>query len=271
MNLDCCSLSLKICNFIPVNLGIEYIKYLWIAKQRHGIHSPFVYELTDNCFKQNFDIQTENTLNSLSERLLKDVRTIVVEDFGAGSKKLSNQRKVSSIFKTSSSEGKYGKMLYQLTKHFKPENMLEFGTSLGIGSILMHQGYPNGNLTTIEACPNVWKIANENFNSLDINVKNINSTFNDFLKQDNHTNYDLIFVDGHHDGEALLKYMEDLKKLSSNDTIFIIDDIRWSDSMFEAWNELKSNPDYHVSIDFFRMGLLSPRPQQEKEHFTIRL
>jgi hypothetical protein len=34
-----------------VNRCIEIIKYTWKAKGRHGIHSPFVYDLLDNCFK----------------------------------------------------------------------------------------------------------------------------------------------------------------------------------------------------------------------------
>ncbi|MCX8485836.1 MAG: hypothetical protein ORN53_01400 [Crocinitomicaceae bacterium] len=34
-----------------MNRCIEIIKYTWKAKGRHGIHSPFVYDLLDNCFK----------------------------------------------------------------------------------------------------------------------------------------------------------------------------------------------------------------------------
>jgi hypothetical protein len=31
----------------------EYIKYRWKAKSRHGIHSPFVYQLIDKCLLVN--------------------------------------------------------------------------------------------------------------------------------------------------------------------------------------------------------------------------
>jgi hypothetical protein len=35
-----------------VNQFIEIIKYTWKAKGRHGIHSPFVYDLMDQCFRK---------------------------------------------------------------------------------------------------------------------------------------------------------------------------------------------------------------------------
>lgn len=34
-----------------MNRFFEIIKYTWKAKGRHGIHSPFVYDLVDTCFK----------------------------------------------------------------------------------------------------------------------------------------------------------------------------------------------------------------------------
>lgn len=254
-----------------MNLVFEYIKYRWIAKQRHGVHSPFIFDLTDKCFREKVDIRSLNTIKRLTDSLIKNNSSIEIQDFGAGSKKLSNKRKISTILKVSSSKGKYGRMLYQLSKHFEPKKTLEFGTSLGIGAIYLKKGYSKGEVTTVEACPNTHQLALQNFKEVDIEMNAINATFDDFLSTLTNQLYELVFVDGHHDGKALLRYMEALEKHTSNDTIFVIDDIRWSESMFTAWNELKDNQNYHVSIDLFRMGILSKRNQQEKEHFTIRL
>ncbi len=254
-----------------MKIGFEYIKYRWKAKGRHGIHSPFVYDFVDNCLKIDFLNEDKLKLEHLFRKLKNDNRTIEIEDFGAGSKKLGNLRKISTIFKTSSSKGKYGKLLYQLSKHYQFKNSLEFGTSLGVGSIHLALGNSNTKVTTIEACENTRKIALENLDSFP-NIKSVHSTFNDFITDNkSKTIYDFVFIDGHHDGNALIQYLEELENFTNDETIFILDDIRWSDSMLDAWEQIKNDTKYHLTVDLFRVGMISKRPTQEKEHFILKL
>jgi predicted O-methyltransferase YrrM len=254
-----------------MNLGLEYIKYHWKAKRRHGVHSPFIYDLTDKCFRIPISPELKSILSGLHSKLGKDNRSIEISDFGAGSKKLSNVRTIRSIYNTSSSRGKFGTLLFQLVNHFKPENVLEFGTSMGIGSICMASGNSNSKITTVEGCSNTFEIANENIAQSKLkNIKSVNSTFNTYLDGLTNEVFDLIFIDGHHDGEALTHYLKRLETHSHNETIFILDDIRWSESMFEVWETIQSDERYHVTIDLFRMGMAVPRKEQEKEHFVIR-
>lgn len=253
-----------------MKIGIEYIKYRRKARKRHGIHSPFVFNLSDMCLQIPVDDKDRKLLNSLIHKLKGDHSTIEIADYGAGSKQMGKSRRISEILKNSSSKGKYGRLLYQMCRYYKPRNILEMGTSLGIGSIQMALGSPESLITTIEACPNTKNKANENFDFAGIQPNVINDTFEHYLSSESPKEFDLIFVDGHHDGVALLRYMDLLRSFSHNETMFILDDIRWSDSMFKAWNDLIQDPEYHLSIDLFRMGILSKRPQQAKEHFTLR-
>jgi predicted O-methyltransferase YrrM len=255
-----------------VNIGFEYIKYRWKAKGRHGIHSPFVFDLVDKCLKIQIEKEDYENLNDLFSALKMDSRSIEVEDFGVGSKKLSNLRAVPTIFKTSSSKGKYGKLLYQLSKFHQLKTVLEFGTSLGVGTSYLQLGNPKAKITTVEACKNTRELALESFKMLELeNIESIRSTFDEFLKNKPNTQYDLIYIDGHHDGEALLRYMNELESNSHDETLFILDDIRWSDSMFKAWNKIVNDGRYHVTLDFFRFGIAVPRKHQIKEHFTLKL
>lgn len=249
-------------------IGLEYIKYRWKAKGRHGIHSPFVYDFVDKCLQIPIETEDKIALNNLHSSLGKNDTCIKIVDAGAGSKRLGTTRKIKDIYKTSSSKGKYGELLYRICRHYQPKSILEFGTSLGVGTSYMHLGSPSSIITTIEACPNTFKLAQENLKHKSINT--INTTFIEFLQKSNNQDYDLIFVDGHHDGNALLKYMSELDSYSNDSTIFILDDIRWSEDMFAAWNELKLSKKYHVCLDLFRYGILIKRPQQEYESFMIR-
>ncbi len=196
---------------------------------------------------------------------------IEVEDFGAGSKHLSNRRKVSDILNIGSSKGKYGRLFYRLSAFYTPARIIEFGTSLGVGSIHFAMGHPSAHITTVEACASTQRIALENFERLHLtNIHSVNTTFDQFLKETSPEKTDIIFIDGHHDGAALLEYVDRLYPFTSEETLIIADDIRWSNAMLSAWKTLCRDPRFHVSIDLFRMGILSRRTGQVKEHFTLR-
>ncbi len=255
-----------------MNFVSEYIKYFIKSKGRHGIHSPFVYELLDKCLKIKTPNEFISTLNQLQKSLSSNKTLIQIEDAGAGSKKLTNQRTIKSIYKTASCKGVYAKLLFQLSNHYKPKNILELGTSLGIGTIHLAFGNPAAKVTTVDACKNTLKIAQLNFAKLNLqNIKVVNAKFEDYLMQENRIIFDLVYIDGHHDGKALKKYLGLLSKITDENTIFLLDDIRWSKDMFESWSEIICSEEFHLTMDLFRMGIIIRRPQQVKEHFVIKL
>lgn len=261
----------KIFFYFPrVIQAVEYIKYRWNAKKRHGIHSPFVYDLMDRCLRIPIKHAHRSLLKTLSKTFSSSKEAITIQDFGVGSQKMGNQRKISSILKYSSSTGKYGQLLYRIAQHYSPKHILELGTSLGIGTHYLALGAKDSVVTTVEGCPQTHEIANRSLSSLP-NVNSIQGTFDQFFDQlATNTLFDIVFIDGHHDGTALLHYLERLKAYTHDETLFVLDDIRWSDSMFTAWNEVISSSDYHLTLDFFRLGIVLRKETKEKEHFVLR-
>lgn len=254
-----------------VNIVFEYIKYRWNARGRHGTHSPFVYDFVDKCLKMQVDDNFKLSRKKIFAQLARSRKTIEVTDFGAGSKKLGSTRKISAIFNTSSSKGKYGDLLYKIAAYYRPKNSLELGTSLGVGTIHIAAGNPLGQVETIEGSLTTFHEANDNFRSLGLkNIVAHHANFTDFLTH-NTQSFDLIFIDGHHEGEALLTYIHSIYPFLEDDSLLLLDDIRWSESMLHAWKKICGDERFHLSMDLFRMGIVAKRHSQAKQHFVIKM
>lgn len=250
----------------------KYINYKLNSKGKYKIHSPYVFDFVSKCLELKPDAGDTARLELFRSNLKNDHRTLRVEDFGAGSKKLGEQRKVSRIYRVSASKGVYARLLYQLNRHYGCKQVLELGTSLGVGTAHLALGNPVSQVMSVDASAETQQIAQENTQKSGIsNIRFVHADFNTYLDSLQQERFDLVFIDGHHDGQALLSYLEKLQAFSHEETIFVLDDIRWSENMLNAWEKICADPGYHLTMDLFRMGIAIRRPQQAKEHFAIRL
>src|SRR5690606_30753422 len=95
--------------------------------------------------------------------------------------------------------------------------------------------------------------------------------FREFLDSHPTEKYDLMFIDGDHNGERTVSYFESLLKNIHNNSIVILDDIYWSKDMTEAWQKIIKDEKVTVSIDTFQWGIIFFRKEQPKQHFIIRV
>ena len=252
---------------------IQYIKFLLKSTNQHGVHSPFVYNLVTQCFYKKTYYKAYDHIISYKKQLLENKTKIKVLDLGAGSHTMKHQeRYISDMAKHAGSTNKNAKMLYRFINYYKPSNILELGTSLGIATHAMSLGHPKAKITTIEGCPNISQFTKTVFNKNGLeNINIITGEFNTIIKTLQPVNQNLVFFDGNHQKEATLNYFEVLLTSTNNDSIFIFDDIHWSKGMTEAWNIIKQHPKVTVTIDTFYWGFVFFRKEQAKEHFTIRI
>ena len=180
------------------------------------------------------------------------------------------------IAERSAKNKKYCKLLFRLAYYFKPTTVLELGTSLGISTAYLASANPNSKVITIEGCPNTAQEAKKNFESLGLaNIESLIGNFEDVLTTNierltSNGKLDFAFFDGNHKREHTLKYFTQCLESTHNNSVFIFDDIHWSDEMEEAWEEIKSHPKVSVTIDLFFLGLVFFRKEQAKENFIIR-
>lgn len=252
----------------------SYLKFLFKSTNQHGVHSPFVYKLITECF---YDKKKENwhvALQNYRQLLLRSNKTIEIEDFGAGSKLLNQKyRKVTEIAKNAGITNKRAKLLGRIVSYFDTENILEIGTSLGIATATISLARPKNSIITLEGCTNTANIAKESFKKFELkNIDVIIGNFKESLPMvlKNRT-FDLIYFDGNHQKQATIDYFEKCLPHINNESIFIFDDINWSEGMQEAWLYIKNHPKVTVSIDTFYWGIVFFRKEQEKEHFVVRV
>ena len=251
----------------------SYIKFLLKSKNQHGIHSPFVYNLITKCFYDSKKKAAYKTLIVYRNKTIQHKKIISITDLRANYRVFkSKERKVSTLTKNTKITLKKQKLLYRIISYFKPDTILELGTSIGLGTIAMSIANPSSKLITMEGCLNTSKLAQHYFN--EFGLKNIhlkNSTFEDFFKIKSLTKYDIVFINKNHNKEDIINYFNILSDKINNDSILIFDGIYWNIKMTEAWNQIKENPKVTLSIDTYYWGFLFFRIEQEKQHFTIRM
>lgn len=250
----------------------SYIKFLRLSKNKHGVHSPFVYDLVTKCFNDTTKYPEYEILKSHRKALRNDLSMIEMKDFGQGSRVFKgNARKVSAVVKNAGMKKKRQKLLFRLASYFKSENILELGTSLGLGTVALSLSNEFASIKTVEGCPNTLRKAQDYFEKFNLhNIEIHQKIFSEFLLENTTQKYDLIFIDGDHNGDRTLGYFNSLLKNIHNDSIIIFDDIYWSKDMTEAWQQIIANEKVTVSIDTFQWGMVFFRNEQPKQHFVIR-
>ena len=252
----------------------SWVEHLVKARSRHAVHSPFVYELTDQVLRVNDTRPEFATIERLRDDLLASDQVIRVNDLGAGSRVFDLPiRSVSDIARTSLKPARQAQLLFRLARYFDPRTVLELGTSFGISTLYLAQGAPEAQIFTIEGCPQTQRIARHHFDLLkQHNIEPVLGSFRSRLSEllRRVEQLDLVFIDGHHVKEPTMAYFEECLTKAHNESVFILDDIHWSRGMQEAWMEVKHHPRVTVTIDLYDLGLVFFRQEQAPQHFRLR-
>lgn len=256
--------------------AVEYLKYLLLSKHRkgYGIHSPFVFDLVSRIFRNKINPDIVLMIEQTRKKNRADKRVINVRDLGAGSQTMrKNLRKVSDIARYSAIPERYGNLLARMAADFGKPAIIELGTSLGISTMYLAMADPGNTVYTMEGCPQTAMIAKENFENAGIeNIRLMNGSFDEMIPdlQKEKIRPGLVFIDGDHRKEPLLRYFSRMADLSDERTVIIVDDIHHSSEMQEAWLEIRQNEKVSVTIDIYRMGLVFFRKGISRYNYVIR-
>ncbi len=252
----------------------SYLNHLVKARTRHAVHSPFVYELIDRVLRVDEELPEFASIERLRDDLLASDQVIRVNDLGAGSRVLELPiRNVSEIARTALKPARQAQLLCRLARYVDPRTVLELGTSFGISTLYLARGSENGQVITVEGCPQTFRIAQHHFEQLrQPNIEAVLGSFRSRLPEvlRKIDRLDMVFIDGHHAKEPTLEYFEQCLTKAHNKSVFILDDIHWSAGMEAAWEVVKAHPRVSVTIDLYDMGLVFFRQEQAPQHFRLR-
>lgn len=262
--------------YTPIQLASRYISYRLKAgnSRGHGMHSPFVYAFIRELLQDRKQYPEYAKLEAFRSQLRSNRETIDVLDLGAGSGNGGGrQRTVASIARNAAKSRKFAQLLFRMARHYRPQTMLELGTSLGISSAYLQLGNPAARLLTLEGAPAIADMARKNFRELGLErIEQITGNFGDTLPGalQQLGKVDLAFIDGNHRYQPTLHYFNSILPYTHNESILVFDDIHWSREMEQAWSEIKANPLTRCSIDLFTIGIVFLRREfYQPQHFSI--
>jgi predicted O-methyltransferase YrrM len=256
--------------------GIRYLRYLFISRHSRGqgIHSPFVFDLVSRVFRNKIDPAIVLRNEDIRKKLKSDNRKIRVTDMGAGSVKMKgNLRKICEIARNSAVPQKYCKLLANIAGEFGNSSIIELGTSLGMSTMYMAAARPDTVVYTIEGCPSVSEIARYNFSIAGLeNINLLTGSFDEMLPvlKEQGVKPGLVFIDGNHRKEPVLKYFNQIIEMTDNDSVVVIDDIHLSNEMEQAWSEIRKMKNISFTIDINRMGIIFFRKGMTHFDYVIK-
>ena len=259
-----------------VDLILGFLRYTLRTQSKYRIHSPFVCDFYKNVLTDHQDHSQFRVVNRLRKELESVSRFIKRKDLGARSKDFPGDQRfvrVSDIARKSSVSRKKGELLFRFVWHFKPANILELGTSLGLSTAYFSLAARDSRIITIEGCIDSASVAQENFDKAGLrNIQIITGNFEDRLVEALALmpSPDLVFFDGNHKMKPTLSYFEQCLQHIHPGTVFIFDDIHWSKGMEEAWKCICSHPKVKVTIDLYQMGFVLFREELSKETYVLR-
>ena len=243
---------------------INKFQHFFLARSGgHGIHSPIAYDLCrwlDQTRKRaNEECQQ---LRLLRSELKRDTRILKDAGFGSGSRFFKKPyRRLNQLVSVGISTHFKARILYQLIQYFKPAEVLELGTSIGVTTLYLATAQFPNKVYTVEGNKDYLDVASSLFNRFREGacvVPTLN-TFDAALITFN-TMPEWVFVDGSHDYKNTLSIFNAIQNCKNTHQVIVFDDIYWSKEMTRAWSYIVCHSKNALILDAFHFGIVIQHP-----------
>lgn len=209
---------------------------------------------------EDVEAATIPSLLKMREVLKHDPRLLTVQDHGAGTRRHAlqddaagvrqDQRVVADVYGTAASPHPWALFLFKLVRELRPRYVLELGTNLGVSACYLNTALAlngQGRLTTVEGDASFAEIARHHLarttrHPVDVVVGRFQDVLPELLPRI--APLDLVFLDGHHEEEATLRYFEQIAPYLSPRACVVFDDVEPWRGVYQAYRRLhRARPD----------------------------
>lgn len=257
-----------------LSIFFRFLRYYFKARTWYRVHSPFVFAFAKEVLQDERVFYIFEDMEQWRRLLLCNHSVLELADYGAGPAVQSlRHRSVASVARCSACRPEACRWLFRIVRQRQPRTMLELGTSLGISAAYQAAAVPKARFVTIEGCPASANVARETFRRFGLAQLELwEGIFEEQLPAALREldSLDYLFVDGNHRREPTLRYFHQCLAHAHSDSVFIFDDIHWSQEMEQAWAQIRTHEQVRISVDLFFFGVVffrSGKPGQE--HFTL--
>lgn len=206
-----------------------------------------------------------DSIESIRATLETSGEILEIMDFGARAASPDGntiRRSLGEVALSASKPKRWASLLFYIVKRIRPERCLEFGTCVGLSTLYQSAALEmngSGSIVTMEGSETLAAIAKINFTDLQRSnivpyVGRFDSILTDVLT--NHQPFDLVFIDGHHEEKATVRYFERLLPCVTRNAVLIFDDIHWSAGMKNAWKSIVHHRRVKYSVDLYELGII---------------
>jgi hypothetical protein len=196
-----------------LSICFHKVRHYFLSRSKFDIHSPFVYKIYSQVLKDKTDYPEYHT-------------SIKNQTDGGSSLSCKDCR-----------------LLFRLSKYFKPKTILIPAKIDSTAALYFTSGFPGTNI--------------------------ISSHESTGLTADTGLS-DMVFISGDLPGNHIRDYFSQIMQHIHNDSVLIFCNIHGSKEMHEAWNEIRNHSSITVTIDLFSMGLAFCKEGLTKEDFILR-
>ncbi len=242
--------------------AIQYIKFYLSASNSkgHGTHSPLVYHFITEILNDTRNFYAYQDIDIVKKQLLSDNRKL---NF------LGKETSVASFMKEAIPT-KYNKLLFRMVAYYKPNYIIEVGSSLGITTAYLASPEKRNLVQTIETNLELGVIASETLSSLALpNTTQSKGSLKEVVSKLSERTFGFILINhANWESEELAQHLLDFVE---EDAIVIFVEINKNLQTKLFWDNLIYQQNKTISVTLFYFGIIFLKKEVlKKQQFTIR-